>query len=112
MKKKKFITIDALSLEFFGMPIGISLGVKVEKEAAVLLSEDDEKALKEAFNTFGETLKQITRGNKKLEAWILNKGEAKEKDCENCDKKDRCQEVKSAFEELMEDLRKGVNLHD
>ena len=106
MKKKKFITIDALSLEFLGMPIGISLGVKVEKEAAVLLSEDDEKALKEAFNTFGETLRQITRGNKKLEAWILDKGEAKEKDCENCDEKERCEKVNSMFDQLMEDLRK------
>lgn len=106
MKRKKFIAIDALSIEFLGVPVGISLGIRVEKEAAVLLSEDDEKALKEAFNTFGETLNQITRGNKKLEAWILDKGEAKEKDCENCDEKERCEKVNSMFDQLMEDLRK------
>lgn len=106
MKRKKFITINALSIEFLGVPVGISLGIKVEKEAAVLLSEDDEKALKEAFNTFGETLKKITRGNKNLEAWILDKEEPKDKDCENCDEKERCEKVKSMFDQLMEDLRK------
>jgi hypothetical protein len=106
MKRKKFITIDALALEFFGMPIGISLGVKVEKEAVELMSEEEEKALKEAFNSVGQTIKQITQGNKKLKAWILDKEEPKEKDCENCDEKERCEKMNSMFDQLMEDLRK------
>lgn len=106
MKRKKFITIDALSLEFLGVPVGISLGIRVEKEAVELMSEEEEKALKEAFNSVGQTIKEITQGNKKLKDWILDKGEAKKKDCEKCDEKERCEKVKSVFEQMMEDLRK------
>ncbi|WP_312458473.1 hypothetical protein [Proteiniclasticum sp.] len=106
MKKKKFITIDALSLEFFGINLGFGFGTKFEKEVFEMLSPEEQKTLENAVDSMIETLKQITRGNKKLEAWILDREEPKEKDCENCDEKERCEKVKSVFEQMMEDLRK------
>lgn len=106
MKGKKFITIDALSLEFLGINLGFGFGTKFEKEVFEMLSPEEQKTLENAVDSMIETLKQITRGNKKLEAWIQDKGEAKEKDCENCDEKERCEKVNSMFDQLMEDLRK------
>lgn len=106
MKGKKFITIDALSLEFLGINLGFGFGTKFEEEVFEMLSPEEQKTLENAVDSMIETLKQITRGNKKLEAWILDKGEAKEKDCENCDVKERCEKVNSVFEQIMEDLRK------
>lgn len=106
MKKKKFITIDALSLEFLGINLGFGFGTKFEEEVFEMLSPEEQKTLENAIDSMIETLKQITRGNKKLEAWILDKRETKEKDCENCEEKDACEKVKSIFDQVMEDLRK------
>lgn len=106
MRKKRIITIDAVSLGlFFGDVIGIGFGRGVEKKVLEMLSTEEREILEASIDSIGKVLMGIAQKNEKFEAWIQDKDTA-ERDCENCPDKESCGDIKSEFERIMEGLRR------